>query len=309
MTSTMGGGRRHLSSTCCSEGRMMVKAICPNEIFLFSLLLPYLYISLYPNDNKIIFSMTKAFTSLLMALFCWTFVSCGGDSGPSSEPKPTPSPTPTPTPTTTSVTGVSIDKTTLTLEVGATANLTAKVAPDNATDKTVTWSSDKTSVATVDDNGKVTAVAAGTASITVKTKDGEKTATCTVTVTEPAPDPEPTPTPDPEPTPTPAPSTAVTSVALTTASMTIEVNDVVQLTATVKPDDATDKTVTWTSDHANIASVDATGKVTAKAAGTATITVTANDGNGVKATCKVTVVAAGSTSHTAGGVTSEGQDW
>ena len=82
---------------------------------------------------------------------------------------------------TVSVTGVSLDKTELSLTVGGTETLTATVAPDNATDKTVTWTSSNPSVATVE-NGVVTAVSAGTATITVTTDDGGKNATCTVTV-------------------------------------------------------------------------------------------------------------------------------
>lgn len=83
------------------------------------------------------------------------------------------------------VTGVSLNKTSTTLTVGKTVTLTATVAPDDATDKSVTWSSSNTAVATVAD-GVVTAVAAGTATITVTTTDGSKTATCEVTVTDPA---------------------------------------------------------------------------------------------------------------------------
>ncbi len=82
-----------------------------------------------------------------------------------------------------SVTDVSLNKETLSLYTGDTASLTATVEPDNATNKNVTWSSDKPAVATVE-NGKVTAKAAGTATITVTTEDGKKTATCTVTVTD-----------------------------------------------------------------------------------------------------------------------------
>ena len=81
----------------------------------------------------------------------------------------------------TAVTSVALDKTTLALTVGGEGQLTATVAPDNATDKTVTWSSDKTSVATVDATGNVTAVAEGEATITAKA--GDKTATCKITVT------------------------------------------------------------------------------------------------------------------------------
>ena len=82
---------------------------------------------------------------------------------------------------TVSVTGVSLDKTELSLTVGGTETLTATVAPDNATDKTVTWTSSNPSVATVE-NGVVTAVAPGTAVITATTQDGNHTATCAVTV-------------------------------------------------------------------------------------------------------------------------------
>ena len=80
------------------------------------------------------------------------------------------------------VTGVTLNKDTMTLTEGETGTLTATVAPDNASDKSVTWSSSAPDVATVDQNGKVTAVKKGTATITVKTTDGGKTAACEVTV-------------------------------------------------------------------------------------------------------------------------------
>ena len=82
------------------------------------------------------------------------------------------------------VSGVSLSQTEATLKIGETLTLTPTVLPDNATDKSVTWTSSDASVATVTD-GVVTAVAAGTATITVTTTDGAKTATCTVTVAEP----------------------------------------------------------------------------------------------------------------------------
>ena len=81
------------------------------------------------------------------------------------------------------VTGVTLDETELALYTGGSATLTAKVAPDDATNQAVTWSSDNTNVATVE-SGNVTAVGAGTATITVTTEDGQKTAACTVTVTD-----------------------------------------------------------------------------------------------------------------------------
>lgn len=85
-----------------------------------------------------------------------------------------------------SVTGVSLDKTSDELEVGDTLKLTATIEPADATNPNVTWSSSDENVATVDENGTVKAVAAGTAVITVKTADGGKEATCTVTVKEKA---------------------------------------------------------------------------------------------------------------------------
>lgn len=87
------------------------------------------------------------------------------------------------TPASTPVTGVSLNKPTLSLVAGTSETLTATVTPTDATNKEVTWSSSNEAVATVDAAGKVTAVAAGTAEITATTKDGGKTAKCTVTVT------------------------------------------------------------------------------------------------------------------------------
>ena len=165
------------------------------------------------------------------------------------------------------VESVSLDKTTLGLTEGETARLTATVEPSNATNKSVTWSSDNESVATVT-NGVVTAVGAGTATITVTTVDQSKTATCEVTVT--------------------AATVPVTGVTLNKTSTSLYVGDTETLTATAEPSDATNKNVTWSSDDTSVATVDASGLVTAVAPGTAVITVTTADG-GKTATCTVTV--------------------
>lgn len=184
-------------------------------------------------------------------------------------PKPTPTPTPTPpTPTTVAVSSVSLSKTSITLTEGDKETLTATVLPNNATDKTVEWSSSYTSVASVS-NGTVTAIKAGTTTITVKTKDGGKTATCAVTVN--------------------AKVIPVSDVTLNKTELTLTEGESETLTATVKPDNATDKTLSWSSSDATVASVDDNGKVTAIKAGTATITVKTKDGEKT-ATCKVTVV-------------------
>ena len=86
------------------------------------------------------------------------------------------------TPSTIAVTGVSLNKSTLSLEEGGSESLVATVSPSNASNKAVNWKSSATGVATVDGNGKVTAVKAGSATITVTTSDGSKTATCEVKV-------------------------------------------------------------------------------------------------------------------------------
>lgn len=89
---------------------------------------------------------------------------------------------------TVAVTGVSVSPTSASLDVDGTQQLTATISPSNATNQNVTWSSSNSSVATVNSNGLVTAIAAGSATITVTTEDGNKTATCAVTVTAPIPD-------------------------------------------------------------------------------------------------------------------------
>ena len=86
-----------------------------------------------------------------------------------------------------------------------------------------------------------------------------------------------------------SPNVPVTSIALNTSSASLKVGDTKQLSATVSPSNATDKSVSWSSSNSSVASVNSSGLVTAKGAGTATITCRANDGSGVQATCNVTV--------------------
>ncbi len=168
------------------------------------------------------------------------------------------------------VTDVTLDKTELTLTEGETETLTATVKPDNADNRKVTWSSDKTEIATVDGDGKVTAVKAGEAVITVTTEDGGKTASCKVTVK--------------------AKAVNVTEVTLDKTELTLTEGETETLTATVKPDNADNRKVTWSSDKADVATVGGDGRVTAVKAGEATVTVTTEDG-GKTATCRVTVKA------------------
>ena len=169
------------------------------------------------------------------------------------------------------VESVSLDKTNLELTEGETAQLNATVLPETATNRNVTWSSNAPGVATVDSSGKVTAVAPGTATITVTTADGGKTATCVVTVT--------------------AATVPVTGVTLSQTQASLYCNrtpDTLALTARVAPDNATNKAMTWTSSDSAVATVDQNGIVTAVARGTAVITVTTEDG-AKTATCTVTV--------------------
>jgi uncharacterized protein YjdB len=157
------------------------------------------------------------------------------------------------------VTGVTVSPATATLSVGATQQLTPTVAPANATNKTVSYSSNNTGVATVNGSGLVTAIASGTAIITVTTQDGAKTATAVITVN--------------------TSNVAVTSVSLSPASATLSVGATQQLTPTVLPSNATNKTVSYASNNTGVATVNASGLVTAVSNGTATITVTTADGN------------------------------
>ncbi|MDE6737241.1 MAG: Ig-like domain-containing protein [Treponemataceae bacterium] len=164
------------------------------------------------------------------------------------------------------VESVALNKAALTLTRGDTEQLTATVTPSNADDKTVAWSSSKPDVATVDADGTVTTHKAGETTITATTQEGGKTATCAVTVNP----------------------IHVTDITLNTTTLTLMRGATGTLTATVMPDNADDKTVTWQSSDTAVATVDADGTVTAVKQGAATITATTRD-SGMTATCEVTV--------------------
>ena len=157
---------------------------------------------------------------------------------------------------------IALDKTELNLTIGASEKLTATVLPEDVTDKTVTWSTSDASIATVDNEGNVTAVAVGEATITATC--GDKTATCKVTVNP----------------------ILAESITLDKTELTLTIGASEKLTATVLPEDVSDKTVTWSTSDASIATVDAEGNVKAISVGEATITATCGDKS---ATCKVTV--------------------
>ena len=169
------------------------------------------------------------------------------------------------------VTGVTLNKIVLELYMGGSETLKATITPAGATNQNVTWTSSKPTVATVDANGKVTAKSLGMADITVTTEDGGYTATCRVGVVR-----------------RPGGDVSVTGVTLNKTATTIAVGASETLSATRAPTNATNKKVTWTSSDPAVATVDASGKVTGVAKGTATITVTTEDG-GHTATCAVEV--------------------
>lgn len=156
-----------------------------------------------------------------------------------------------------------LDPSKLTIKVGKTATLTPTIEPADATNKNVTWSSSPEAVATVSD-GVVTGVKAGTATITAKTANG-LTATATVIVEE----------------------IPVTKIILPSTEASMTIGGTMDLKPTIEPADATNTHISWSSNDSAVATVDANGRVTAKGAGTATITGTA--ASGVTVTLVVTV--------------------
>ena len=164
------------------------------------------------------------------------------------------------------VSGVSLDKSTLEMTVGDEATLVASVLPTDATNQKVSWKSSDTSVASVED-GKVNALSPGSATVSVVSEDGGHTASCTVTVK--------------------AKVIPVASVSLDKSALALVVGDKGKLTATVLPEEATDRSVQWSSANPAIASVDE-GVVSAVGAGTTSILAKTIDG-GFSASCEVTV--------------------
>ena len=171
------------------------------------------------------------------------------------------------------VTDVMLDQSEVTLKVGNTMQLNATVKPENATNKNVAWESDNTEVVTVDNNGKITALKAGQANITVTTEDGNKSATCKVTVVEEQVGND---------------TILVESVVLDKAEVVLNIGEDTQLNATVNPENATNKNVIWTSSDETVAKVDENGKVKAIGSGEAIVTVTTIDG-AKTATCNIKV--------------------
>ena len=163
------------------------------------------------------------------------------------------------------VTGMTLEKKSIEVEKGKTETINAIITPENATRKAITWTSSDTNVATVT-NGVVKGISAGTAIITATTKDGNFTDTCEVTVTQ----------------------NAVTGIRISEKLIDLGMGYKKQITATVMPDDATDKSVEWTSENPEIATVSDNGTITGKSYGRTVVTATTTDG-GYTAKCVVRV--------------------
>ena len=165
-----------------------------------------------------------------------------------------------------SVTGISLSSAAISIPVGGTHKLTAAVVPENATNKEVTFVSGNKEVAVVANDGTVTGVDLGVATISVASKDDPtKIATCVVTV-----------------------GTPVSAVEVSPKSMELKTGASMNLQVTVGPENATNRGVNWTSSNKDVATVDENGKVTVWKAGTAVITATAADGSGKSDSCTVT---------------------
>ena len=167
------------------------------------------------------------------------------------------------------VTSVTLNRSSLSLEEGQRASLYATVCPDNATNKSVNWTSSNNGVATVS-GGVVTAVSKGSARIAATAADGSGCCDrCTVVVTG---------------------DIMVTNVSVSPSSKSLTVGATCYLYETVIPSNATNKTVLWSSSNTNVATVNPnSGLVTARGAGLATIYATAQDGRGKRGTCSISV--------------------
>lgn len=163
------------------------------------------------------------------------------------------------------VTGMTLEKKSIEVEKGKTETINAIITPENATRKGITWTSSDTNVATVT-NGVVKGISAGTATITATTKDGNFTDTCEVTVMQ----------------------NAVTGIRISEKLIDLGMGYKKQITATIMPDDATDKSVEWTSENPEIAAVSDNGTITGKSYGRTVVTATTTDG-GYTAKCVVRV--------------------
>ena len=174
------------------------------------------------------------------------------------------------------VTGVTIEPSEAELTVGSSTKLTATVLPENATNKNVVYSVNDESILSVDQDGNVTGLSLGTATVTVTTEDGGFTASAEITVIP----------------------VQVTGVSISSKAASVALGCTVQLTASIKPSYATNKNLSWSVSDETIISVDGQGTVTGLSLGTATVTVTTEDG-GFTASAEITVYYAPANTWTA----------
>ena len=142
------------------------------------------------------------------------------------------------------VTGITLNKTSTTINIGTTEQLTYMISPQNANNKDVTWKSSNTDIVTVNQSGTITAIKEGMATITATTTDQGKTEKIAVTVV--------------------IPTTPVTGITLSKEKTSINVGSSQKITASIHPNNATNKDITWNSSNTNIASVDENGVVIGK---------------------------------------------
>lgn len=152
-------------------------------------------------------------------------------------------------------TSISVSPAQANMYVGAQLSLSATVSPDNASDKSIKWTSSNNAVATVNETGLVTAVGKGTVEIVASTINGH-TSKCTITVNPVYPE----------------------TITVTPATYKFYVGDTYQLSASTTPADVQNPTLTWKSSDASVVAVDNTGKITAVKVGTATVTASTADG-------------------------------
>ena len=155
------------------------------------------------------------------------------------------------------VTGVTMDPTSLQVYLGSTGSFTASISPSNATDTIITWSSSNETIATINENGIVTALNVGETTITAFTNDGNFEAVASLTILP----------------------VSVTGITIEPTNLKILLNSTGSLTPEITPENATNKAITWSSDDTSVATVDENGLVTGVSLGTANIAATTTDGS------------------------------
>ena len=171
------------------------------------------------------------------------------------------------------VTSINLDEENISMNVGDSDILTATITPDNATNQNVTWSSSDESIVTVNSEGEIEGISSGNTTITATTKDGNKKATCEITVIAVEDD---------------IPIVNVESVSLDRKIISMKVGENEILTATINPNDATNRNLIWNSSNESVLTIDQSGRITAVSSGSSDITVASTDGNKTDI-CKVTV--------------------